>query len=100
MPEMTFTVKWPDGAIQECYSPSLVMHDHLSEGATYSVIDFTARSVEALAIASERVRAKFGYFCSSAADSASRITTAAAAYSPGDTVEVLAMFPSLSSQES
>ena len=25
MPEMTFTVRWPDGATQRCYSPSLVV---------------------------------------------------------------------------
>ena len=43
MPEMTFTLEWPDGSFQECYSPSLVMHDHLREGESYSVGDFMHR---------------------------------------------------------
>ena len=25
MPEMTFAVRWPDGRVEECYSPSLVV---------------------------------------------------------------------------
>ncbi|MGZ6801009.1 MAG: MSMEG_0570 family nitrogen starvation response protein, partial [Mycobacteriaceae bacterium] len=32
MPEMTFTVQWPDGKRESCYSPSLVMHDYLTIG--------------------------------------------------------------------
>ena len=54
MPEMTMVVRWPDGHVQECYSPSLVLHDHLEAGASYSVADFVSRTVYALGIASER----------------------------------------------
>ncbi len=32
MPEMTFALRWPDGRVEECYSPSLVVHDYLSAG--------------------------------------------------------------------
>ena len=48
MPEMTFTVQWPDGAVQDCYSPSLVMHDHLQAGATYTVAELLERTGAAL----------------------------------------------------
>ena len=48
MPEMTFSVRWPDGRVDACYSPSLVMHDHLTPGTTYRVDDFTRRSGTAL----------------------------------------------------
>ena len=66
MPEMHVRVRWPDGAETRCYSPSLVIADHLALGATYPVPDFVARTKNALAIASERVRARYGYPCSRA----------------------------------
>jgi uncharacterized repeat protein (TIGR04042 family) len=67
MPEMTFTVRWPDGVTQECYAPSLVMHDFLTDGATYPIDDFMTRSTTALRQAGERVKAKYGFYCTSAA---------------------------------
>ena len=57
MPEMTFTVQWPDNTVQQCYSPSLVMHDYLRVGDTYTVADFVGLSTAALDEAAERVRA-------------------------------------------
>jgi uncharacterized repeat protein (TIGR04042 family) len=96
MPEMTVTVRWPDGSVERHYSPSLVMHDHLRAGAVYSVADFTARARTALDEAGERVRAKYGFYCTAAASSAARIGELAGAYPSGATVEVLAMEPPLS----
>ena len=82
MPEMTVTVRWPDGRVEDCYSPSLVMHDHLAAGATYTVADFAApRRPARSTMASERVRAKFGFACTSAGrHHRSRSRRAAAAY--------------------
>ena len=48
MPEMRFDIRWPDGAIEQCYSPSLVIRDHLAVGQTYSVREFLRRSRAAL----------------------------------------------------
>jgi uncharacterized repeat protein (TIGR04042 family) len=95
MPEMTVAVRWPDGHVEEHYSPSLVMHDHLAPGAVYPVAEFTARAVTALGEAGERVRARYGFACTSAIASADRIRSLAAACAPDDTVEVLAMMPPL-----
>ena len=95
MPEMTVTVRWPDGRVEQHYSPSLVMHDHLRPGASYPIEDFTGRAQAALDEASERVRAKYGVYCTGAAESAHRIRELAAAYPPGAAVEVLAMHPPL-----
>lgn len=95
MPEMTFTVRWPDGAEQQCFSPSLVMHDHLEIGGRYTVDDFRSRSVTALDEATERVRAKFGFACTSAASTAADISQTAIRYDPAAIVEVLAMHPPL-----
>ena len=68
MPEMHFTVRWPDGAEHACYSPSLVVQDYLAPGQSYPLDDFLQRTHEALSIASERVRAKYGFACSRAMD--------------------------------
>ena len=95
MPEMTVTVRWPDGRTQECYSPSLVMHDHLEAGRSYQVEDFTSRSLHALHLASERVREKFGFACTSAAATAAQISRSAAAYAATDEVHVVSMWPPL-----
>ncbi|MGW3622941.1 MSMEG_0570 family nitrogen starvation response protein [Streptomyces sp. NPDC000880] len=80
MPEMYFRVRWPDGEIQRCYSPSTVVEDYLEAGTTYSVADFVERSRQALGIASERVREKFGFACTGASDQLALIEGAAAAY--------------------
>lgn len=95
MPEMTFTVRWPDGSVQECYSPSLVMHDHLETGASYPVEEFVRRTETALQIASDRVREKFGFACTSAAATRSQVFRAAASFAPDQPVRVLRMHPAL-----
>ncbi|KQU04442.1 hypothetical protein ASG56_13945 [Rhodococcus sp. Leaf7] len=88
MPEMTFTVLWPNGLRQQCYSPSLVVRDHLTVGDRYEIVDFVQRSRTALTEASDRVMAKFGFACTSAAATLREIETTAAAFDSG-TVRVL-----------
>jgi len=80
MPEMRFRVRWPDGATESCYSPSLVIKDHFTAGESYSVADFLARSRAALMAASERVRAKYGFACSLAEGQLARIEAACAGF--------------------
>jgi uncharacterized repeat protein (TIGR04042 family) len=74
---MRFLVRWPDGRAESCYSPSLVIKDYFAPGQTYALDDFVERSRTALNIASERVRAKYGFACSSALDQLAKIETAA-----------------------
>jgi uncharacterized repeat protein (TIGR04042 family) len=66
MPEMLFHIRWPDGATEQCYSPSLVIKDYLDVGATYDLAEFMRRSRIALITASDRVREKYGFACSRA----------------------------------
>ncbi|MEX0151613.1 MSMEG_0570 family nitrogen starvation response protein [Microbacterium sp. LMI1-1-1.1] len=94
MPEMRFTVEWPDGMRTSHYSPSLVVHDFLVTGERYPVADFVSRTREALDIASERVRAAYGFACTSAAASQAEIARAADGHGTGEVV-VLAMEPPL-----
>ncbi len=79
MPEMHFTIEWPDGARERCYSPSYVVEEHLAEGQDYAVADFIERAARALHIASDRVQARYGFACSSALDQLARLQATAAA---------------------
>ncbi|SFB01041.1 MSMEG_0570 family protein [Collimonas sp. OK607] len=89
MPEMHFTVRWPDDSIRECYSPSLVVKEYLEVGCAYPLADFIDRSRTALNIGSERVRQKFGYSCSSAMDQLHRIETIANGFADIDNARVV-----------
>ena len=80
MPVMHFRIRWPDQSELRCYSPSLVVQDFLTPGESYALADFVARSREALGIASERVRAKFGFACSQAMDQLAEIESQAARF--------------------
>lgn len=92
MPEMQFVVRWPDGTEASYYSPSLVMHDFLDAGSVYPVDEFVRRATEALDIASERVRAKYGFACTSAMHTQESIALAATRNPLGD-VTVTALEP-------
>ena len=91
MPEMRFQIRWPDGATEQCYSPSLVIRDHLAVGETYSVHEFLRRSRIALTIASDRVREKYGFACSRAMGQLARLEAAAGHFddTTGDRVTVI-----------
>ena len=77
MPEMLFHIRWPDGADEQCYSPSLVIKDHLAVGTSYDVAEFMQRCRTALTIASDRVREKYGFACSRAMGQLARLEAAA-----------------------
>jgi len=80
MPVMHFHVRWPDASETRCYSPSLVVRDFLVPGERYDLNDFLLRTREALGIASERVRAKYGFACSQAMDQLAEIEGIAARF--------------------
>ena len=68
MPAVNFTVRWPDGIEDQCYSPSTVLCEHFKSGQEMTLADFVKKADKALNLASERVAAKYGYHCSSASD--------------------------------
>ena len=80
MPEMRFVIEWPGGEHQVCYSPSLVVKEHLDVGESYTIDDFVARCRKALELASERVFKKYGFPCSLARAEAARIASVAARF--------------------
>lgn len=84
MPEMHFRVRWPNGKVEDCYSPSYVVEEHLTPARSYPVPEFVERVRTALTIASERVRARYGFECSSALDQLARVESTAKSLSPAD----------------
>ena len=68
MPEMHFNIQWPNGKRERCYSPSYIIEEYLEPGRSYAVPEFLQRTQTALEIASERVRQRYGFACSSAID--------------------------------
>ena len=80
MPEMRFLIRWPDGTRERCYSPSLVIRDYFVPGETYALADFLSLSRTALAIASDRVKAKYGVPCGRALAQLARIEATAARF--------------------
>ncbi len=89
MPEMYFDVQWPDGAQQRCYSPSSVIQVFFEPDTQYTVKDFVSLSEQALTEASERVKNKYGYYCSSAADQLAAIKLTANGFEAKQTVTLL-----------
>ena len=52
MPEMHWTIRWPDGAEERCYSPSSVITDWFEPGQSYPLTEFLHRARSALNSAS------------------------------------------------
>jgi uncharacterized repeat protein (TIGR04042 family) len=95
MPEMTFRVRWPDGEVDDCYSPSTVIREHLTPGVDYPLAEFHARARSALEAANARVRARFGMGCSGAINQLLEIDRRIASFSatPDATVRVESFLP-------
>ena len=66
MPVVHFDVRWPDGTIEPCYSPSTVIKDHFEIGRVYSLAEFIDAARAGLNAASERVRSRYGSGCAHA----------------------------------
>jgi uncharacterized repeat protein (TIGR04042 family) len=77
---MRFSIRWPDGMAESCYSPSLVVKDYLTPGESYLLADFLTRSRMALSIASDRVQAKYGRPCALARAQLARIEAGCQSY--------------------
>lgn len=80
MPELHFDVRWPDGTVERCYSPSRSVMDFLEVGTSYPLAEFVGRSRSALELAGERVRMRYGFACSGAAEQLERIEQRARAF--------------------
>ncbi|MEG2569040.1 MAG: MSMEG_0570 family nitrogen starvation response protein [Acinetobacter sp.] len=73
MPSVNFTVKWPNGEVNQYYSPSSIIYDYLRVGQVYNLRDFVTQVENGLEQASERVRLRYGFACSAAMDNLASI---------------------------
>jgi len=89
MPAVHYTVELPDGTERHCYSPSTIIHEHFKAGDVMPLREFISRSRTALNAASDRVRQRFGFACSSAMDQLGEIESWSRSYQPDDTVRIL-----------
>ena len=89
MPERYFEIRWPDGVEQSCYSPSSVIDEFFIPEQQYSLAEFILLSEKALTLASERVKRKYGFYCSSAADQLAQLKARSSHYSATEMVTVL-----------
>lgn len=91
MPEMRFDVRWPNGKTTRCYSPSSVVRELLQE-QSYPLFEFVERARAALNIGAERVRVKFGFYCSAASEQLTQIEGLAREFSRDAEVVVTGLY--------
>ncbi len=96
MPETVFDLQFPDGATERCYSPSTVVFEHLDAGTALAVAELRPRLRIALGAAAERVKDKYGYYCSAASDQLAALEARLDAFGPHSVVRVLAVHPKAS----
>ncbi len=89
MPEVTFTVRLPDGDFRYCYSPSTIVKTYFEKGEVMPASDFIEKSRKALTEASERVREKFGFSCTAASASLADIEQWAGDLPPATPLTIL-----------
>ncbi|SBO42717.1 MSMEG_0570 family nitrogen starvation response protein [Cyanobium sp. NIES-981] len=90
MPEVQLTLQWPDGSRSRLYSPSTVILEHLPPGQQLTVAELEARGLAALAQASERVRARYGFACTRTDEEARKLQQSVAGFSAEQLVRIQA----------
>ena len=88
MPEINFKIEWSDGMEEICYSPSLVVKKYFTPGVEYELAEFVNLSDTALKVASDRVKAAYGFPCDKALGQLHRIKLKAAEYVEMDSPKV------------
>jgi putative flavoprotein involved in K+ transport len=78
MPEVSFTIRWPDGTSQLGRSPSRAITELITEGGVYPCPEFVRRARDGLNAASDRVRERYGFACTAAAEQLDAIQAGAA----------------------
>ncbi|PZO36301.1 MAG: MSMEG_0570 family nitrogen starvation response protein [Pseudanabaena frigida] len=88
MPEVRFQITWPDNSQASCYSPSLIVKEYFAPDTEYDLVDFVERSRKALNIASDRIKAKYGFPCGLALGQIQEIEAKAAEFAQLDKPKV------------
>jgi uncharacterized repeat protein (TIGR04042 family) len=91
MPSVYFHVRWPDRTETACYSPSTVIREYFRPGQTFENTVFLEQARLGLTTASERVRQKFGFACSSAMDQLQAIETMSDQFEEKSLIEIISV---------
>jgi uncharacterized repeat protein (TIGR04042 family) len=88
VPEVVLQLEWPDGRRTALYSPSTVILQHLAPGERLTAAALRSKALLALAEASERVRARYGFACTRTDEERVRLERTLADYDPEAIVEI------------
>ena len=91
MPSVYFHVRWPDRTETACYSPSTVIREYFQSGQIFEKSAFLQQARLGLTSASERVRQKFGFACSSAMDQLHAIETISRQFEEKSLIEIISV---------
>jgi putative flavoprotein involved in K+ transport len=90
MGEVDLAIRWADGHVQRGTSPSRAIEEFVVEGAAYPWEELSRRLSDGLAAASERVRERYGFACTAAAEASDAFARGARQHggAPGDLAHV------------
>lgn len=91
MPVTYVNIEWPNEEEDQLYSPSSVIEDFFTTGSQLTVDEFLRVTHEALTEASERVRKKYGYACTSAQAEIKRVSIKCKEYNATNSVKIIAI---------
>lgn len=91
MPVTYVHIEWPDKEPDQIYSPSSIIENYFTPGNSISVNEFSKSCKDGLGEASERVRQKFGFACTSAQAELHRITEKCKNYTTDTSVKIISI---------
>ncbi len=91
MPVTHVHIEWPDQETDQVYSPSSIIEDYFTVGATLCIDEFAKACNESLNEANGRVRQKFGFACTSAQAELHRISEKCKTYDATKRVKIIAI---------
>lgn len=91
MPVTYVHIEWPDSRTDQIYSPSSVIEEYFKAGESVIITDFLTKCNDGLTEASERVRKKFGYACTSAQAESYRIKERCQEFEASKKVKIIAI---------
>lgn len=91
MPVTYIHIELPDQKKDKIYSPSSVIREYFNPGEIHSIDNFLTICSKGLNEASERVRQKFGYACTSAIAESQRMNTVCKNYDTSKKIKIISI---------
>ena len=91
MPVTYINIEWPNNETDKVYSPSSVVKEYFNASESLTIPDFLNACNQSLEIASERVRKKYGYACTSAQSESQRIKNKCKNFTANEMVKIISI---------